>query len=196
MPSSLSSDRWHIHPPVLFTGETCHTITFACKGLRPSKNREGLPAVYMGIILAADIAGVRHGSCSYQHPQDTQAAWQRSSPQQGRASTFHLGIVTLMSEAIIIILRTLGAERLPGPQQGASYQQLHIGQCYAYQQQPGAGSLARPERISCLCQVPAVPARIIQIHMGRRAVLPIMQGIMPVPSMCCRALMACRCRMG
>lgn len=43
-------------------------------------------------------------------------------------------------------------------------------------------------------QVPAIPAHII--HMGRRAVLPIMQDIMPVPSMRRRVLMARRCRMG
>lgn len=43
-------------------------------------------------------------------------------------------------------------------------------------------------------RVPAIPAHII--HMGRRAVPPIMQDIMPVPSMRRRVLMARRCRMG
>ena len=82
-----------------------------------------------------------------------------------------------------------------GPQQGASYQQPYTQQGYAYQQQPGTGpSQSRADLLPI--QIPAIPARIIQIHMGRRAVLPIMQDIMRVPSMRRRALMARRCRMG
>lgn len=82
-----------------------------------------------------------------------------------------------------------------GPQQGASYQQPYTQQGYTYSSsRVQVPSQSRADLLPI--QVPAIPARIIQIHMGRRAVPLIMQDIMPVPSMRRRALMACRCRMG